>query len=173
MINRFVRIVVGVDGSVGSLAALRRGVAEARSREAVLLAVLAWIPPGGAGIGRRSQCPPVLAAEWQRDASRRLRTAWDDALGGIPSDVDVDLRAERGLPGQVLVEMANRPGDLLVLGGGRRTWPRRLLGRSVVRYCVTHADCPVLVEPAPSLARVDARRLVRELTLGPDHGSKR
>ncbi|HEY0807094.1 MAG TPA: universal stress protein, partial [Pseudonocardiaceae bacterium] len=112
------RVVVGVNGSVGSLAALRRGVAEARSRDAVLHAVLAWTPPGGDGVGRRTPCPPVLLLDWQRDALRRLRTAWDDAMGGVPQDLDVRGLAIRGPAGEALLQVADQESDLLVVGGG-------------------------------------------------------
>ncbi|MER7188143.1 universal stress protein, partial [Streptomyces hyaluromycini] len=39
------RVVVGVSGSLGSVTALRRAVAEARRRQAELWPVLAWEPP--------------------------------------------------------------------------------------------------------------------------------
>ncbi|MEV7930664.1 universal stress protein, partial [Kitasatospora sp. NPDC088779] len=66
------RVVVGVSGSLGSLAALHRGVAEARSRGAELVPVLAWEPPGGEFGYRRSPCPPLLAAV-REAAEQRLR----------------------------------------------------------------------------------------------------
>lgn len=173
------RVIVGVDGSIGSLAALRRGVAEARLRDSVLVTILAWIPPGGEGIGRRTPCPPLLLAEWQREARRRLRAAWDEALGGFPRDLEIELRVERGWPGWVLTEFARRANDLLVVGAGRRTATWRLLARSVARYCVGRAECAVIVEPPPAMARLHGRarrRMVRDLTtvgLAIGHGSNR
>ncbi|HYS37240.1 MAG TPA: universal stress protein, partial [Pseudonocardiaceae bacterium] len=41
------RVVVGVDGSPGSLAALRYALREARRLAATLIPVHAWQPPGG------------------------------------------------------------------------------------------------------------------------------
>ena len=41
------RIIVGVHGSLGSLQALRYAADEARQRHVPLVAVTAWIPPGG------------------------------------------------------------------------------------------------------------------------------
>ena len=41
------RVIAGVSGSLRSLGALRAGVAEARSTDATLVAVLAWAPAGG------------------------------------------------------------------------------------------------------------------------------
>lgn len=46
------RVVVGVNGSADRLRALRRAVAEAGLRNAVLVAVLACIPAGGEAIAR-------------------------------------------------------------------------------------------------------------------------
>lgn len=56
------RVVVGLSGSLGSLTALHRAAAEARRTGAVLVAVLAWEPPGGEFAYRRSPCPPLLDA---------------------------------------------------------------------------------------------------------------
>jgi hypothetical protein len=51
----------------------------------------------------------------------------------------------------VLVDVANQPEDLIVVGTGRRGALSRLLRRSVARYCVTHAKCPVLAIPPSAL----------------------
>ncbi|MGW2305461.1 universal stress protein [Streptomyces sp. NPDC001809] len=74
------------------------------------------------------------------------------------------------------MEVADRVGDLLVIGAGRRDGLRRLIFPSVVRHCVAHAACPVLaVPPSPLLSDlVSARRRlsrwlpfdVRQLTEG-------
>ena len=61
---------------------------------------------------------------------------------------------QRGEPGQVLLETAFRPDDLLVVGAGRRG-PLARMARSgkVSRYCLAHARCPVLAVPPPALAQ--------------------
>ena len=41
------RVIAGVSGSLRSLGALQAAVAEARSAEVPLVAVLAWAPAGG------------------------------------------------------------------------------------------------------------------------------
>lgn len=41
------RVVVGVHGSLGSLQALRHAAEEARDRDALLVTIIAWLPPGG------------------------------------------------------------------------------------------------------------------------------
>lgn len=161
------RVVVGVDGSVGSLAALRRAVDEARLRDAALQAVIAWEAPGGDSV-RGMACPPSLVRFWQDEAATRLTTAWDEAMGGVPTDLDVRLLAVRGKPVDALLHVADQEGDLLVVGAAARGWWRRLVtGASVARHCTVLANCAVLIVPAPALARGlrhgGGRRLVREL----------
>ena len=114
------RVVVGVQGSLGSLQALRRAADEARAREATLLAVIAWIPPGG-DFAERSHPSPYLRQIWRDAAKQRLADAFDAGLGGLPDDVAVLARIERGEPGPVLTDVADSPDDLLVVGTGRRS----------------------------------------------------
>ncbi|MBV2154958.1 universal stress protein [Kitasatospora sp. SUK 42] len=143
------RVVVGVSGSLGSLAALHRGVAEARRRGAVLVPALAWEPPGGEHGYRRSPCPPLLAAV-REAAERRLTEALDAAFGGAEPGVPLRPVVIRGETGPALVHLADRPDDLLVLG--RSGGPlRRRLRRSVSAHCARTAGCPVLTVPVPEL----------------------
>ncbi|WP_031074912.1 universal stress protein [Streptomyces sp. NRRL WC-3742] len=163
------RVMVGVSGSLGSLAALHRGVAEARERGAELWAVLAWEPPGGEYGYRRSPCPPLLAAV-REDAERRLCEALDAAFGGVDPGVALRAVVVRGESGPALVGLADRPGDLLVLGrsGGLL---RRGFRRPVTAYCVRRAACPVLAVPGPALLQdLEAlrRRARWHLPLGAD-----
>lgn len=144
------RIVVGVHGSLGSLQALRWAADEARERRVPLLAAHAWIPPGG-DFAERSHPSPYLRQVWQNAALKRLTDAFDECLGGIPDGLDGHLLVERGDAGQVLVAAAERPGDLLVIGTGRRNPLGRALHRSVGRYCLAHAHCPVLAIPPTAL----------------------
>src|ERR1700690_574989 len=80
------RVVVGVSGSLGSLQALRLAADEARSREATLVAVIAWIPPGG-DFAERSHPSPYLRRIWRDAAKQRLAAAFDAGPGGLPADV--------------------------------------------------------------------------------------
>jgi len=144
------RIIVGVHGSLGSLQALRYAAAEARQRDVPLVPVIAWIPPGG-DLSERRHSSPYLRKIWREAAWERLRTAFDDGLGGIPADLLVEPRVERGETGPVLVDTANRPEDLLIIGTGRRGGLRRVVHHSVGRYCLAHAKCPVLAVPPSAL----------------------
>src|SRR6266851_7094835 len=108
------RVIAGVNGSLRSLGALRAGVAEARSSGAALLAVLAWAPAGGEVAYLRAPCPLLLRL-WERAARERLQESFDAVFGGIPPDVTVRTMVVRARPGPLLVELSDRPDDLLVV----------------------------------------------------------
>jgi nucleotide-binding universal stress UspA family protein len=149
------RIIVGVHGSLGSLQALRYAAGEARERKVPLVPVIAWIPPGGEMAERRS--PSAHLRQVWRDAARqRLLAAFEAGLGSMPDDVQVEPCVERGETGPVLVDIADQPGDLLVIGTGRRSLIGRALRKSVGRYCLAHARCPVVaVPPSPLMDEVE------------------
>ncbi len=144
------RIVVGVSGSPSSLEALRAAEGEARRRGAELLAVLAWSPACGEIASRRAPSSDLLAI-WEQQACARLRNSFDEAFGGFPAGLVVRPFVVRADPGMALVDIADRPEDLLVVGAGGRGWPTRLFHGSVSRYCVAHAVCRVLAVPPPAL----------------------
>jgi nucleotide-binding universal stress UspA family protein len=144
------RIVVGVHGSLGSLQALRWAAEEARERQVPLVTVIAWVPPGG-DMAERSHPSPYLRGVWRDAARERLMAAFEAGLGGVPSDVPVEPCVARGDTGPVLVDIADEPGDLLVIGTGRRSLVGRALHKSVGRYCLAHAKCPVLAVPPSAL----------------------
>ena len=144
------RIIVGVHGSLGSLQALRYAADEARQRNVPLLAISAWVPPGG-DLAERRHSSPYLRKIWREAAWERLWTAFDAGLGGVPADLCVEPQVARGETGPVLVDTANRPDDLLIIGTGRRAGIGRVLHRSVSRYCLAYARCPVLAVPPSAL----------------------
>ncbi|MEU9336240.1 universal stress protein [Streptomyces sp. NPDC048290] len=151
------RVVVGVSGSLGSLTALCRAADEARRRGAELWPVLAWEPPGGELGVRRNPAPCVLLDEWRRLAGQKLLGALGDAFGSGGPGVPMRATVARGTPGPALVRAADRESDVLVVGAGRRSALHRVFSRSVGRYCLTHADCPVLaIPPSPLEAELTA-----------------
>jgi nucleotide-binding universal stress UspA family protein len=154
------RVIAGVNGSVRSLVALRAAVAEARSAGAELLAVHAWVPIGGELAYVRAPCP-VLLEVWEQAGRDCLRTAFDEAFGGMPAGLEIRPVIVRSEPGPALVAMAGQVGDLLVIGSGRRGQVGRAIHGSVVRDCLAHARCPVLAVPPPDM--------IRELRLWPRH----
>jgi nucleotide-binding universal stress UspA family protein len=155
------RLIVGTSGSPGSLRALRYGEGLARTHDAVLVPVMAWEPPGG-DRAERTQPSGYLRQEWRNLACQRLRDALIAVWGEVPDDPLVQPHIERGPPGWVLVNLACRPGDVLVVGAGRRGALARMAFSKVSRYCLAHAQCPVLAIPPPALAReLRHRRLAR------------
>lgn len=148
-------VVVGVSGSPGSVAALRRAAEEARRRECVLTVVTAWEAAwDGAGATQsRWPPPPPDPDRWRRLARRRLLMALDVAFDGdLPLDPPLRPVLALGRPGPALVEVAGEGAGLLVIGAGAHGPWRRLFAPSVAAHCFTHARCPVLAVPsAPGL----------------------
>jgi nucleotide-binding universal stress UspA family protein len=101
----------------------------------------------------RVQPPGDLRQEWRNLACQRLRDALIAVWGEVPQDPPVQPHLERGPAGWVLVNLARRPGDVLVVGAGRRGALARMAFPKVSRYCLAHAQCPVLAIPPPRLAR--------------------
>jgi nucleotide-binding universal stress UspA family protein len=145
------RVIVGTGGSPGSLQALRYGEALALAHGAVLIPVLAWELPGG-DYGERVQPSGELRQVWRNLACQRLQDALIAVWGEPPSDQLVQPHVERGPAGWVLVNLACRPGDVLVVGAGRRGALARMVFSRVSRYCLARARCPVLAIPPPALA---------------------
>jgi nucleotide-binding universal stress UspA family protein len=149
-------ILVGVDGSAESKAALRFALREAALRRATLEVVCAW------QAAERTVFAPGLTAFYREDDSAREVEETDAhrnwAHGTIESmladleaethDVRVERRPCEGEPISVLVDESGR-ADLLVVGSrGRGGFASRLLG-SVSRECAHHARCPVVIVRTP------------------------
>ncbi len=145
------RVIVGASGSPGSLQALRYAEELARAHDAMLMPVLAWVPPGGDLADRRAPCG-YLHRVWAEDACQRLRDTLRLVWGEIPAGPSIQPAVVRGEAGWVLVHVADCPGDLLVVGAGRRGALARVVSGKVSRYCLAHAWCPVLAVPPPALA---------------------
>ncbi|MFI6848947.1 universal stress protein [Kitasatospora sp. NBC_00085] len=157
------RVIVGVSGSLGNLAALHRAMEEAVLRDAVLVPVITWTPVGGEPAYRAHPCPP-LAKLWAQAAGERLDTAFEQAFGGYPTGVRIEPLVLRAEAGRALVEVANRPDDLLVVGTGRSGLLPRILRPSVSRYCQAHAACTVITVPPSELLK-DLRHVTRSADL--------
>jgi hypothetical protein len=122
-----------------------------------VIAVIAWEPPGG-DRGDRIQPASELRQAGQDLARQQLHDALIAVWGEIPADPRVQPQMARGPAGQVLVNLARCPGDVLVVGAGRRGTLGRMAFSRVSRYCLAHAGCPVLAIPPPTLARELAHR---------------
>lgn len=141
------RVIVGVDGSEGSIKALQFAVAEARLRGTELLAVNAWhIPPGVYGSGWAPT--PLDLDEYRKLAQKALEASLVDA-GITGAGVAVTPVLREGQPADVLCVEAGID-DLLVVGSRGLGGFRGLLLGSVSQQVVHHAPCPVVIVPTPA-----------------------
>ena len=152
----FGRVIVGACGSPGSIRALRYARLLAENSDALLIPVHAWLPPGGDMADRRAP-NPVLRKVWQEAARQRLTESIEAAWGGEPDGVLMMPTVVRGPAGEVLVELADQPDDVIVIGAGRRGALARIGRVATARYCLGHARCPVLAVPPSALARYAGR----------------
>ncbi len=131
------RVVVGVDGSAASAAALLWAAAEALRYQAGLRIVSAWeetAQPGTCGAGH-----PVQAA------ARLVAKALAQVLSQQYYPPRIACAALRGSPGQALVSQARDTG-LLVLGAASAGTAH--LPGSTGRYCLLHGRGPLALVPA-------------------------
>jgi nucleotide-binding universal stress UspA family protein len=119
------RIIIGANGSPGSIRALRYAEDLAHFGRATLVPVIAWTPPGGEMAERRAPSAELRRA-WASAAKQRLRDSMDAAWGGLPDGLDVRAIIARGAPGPALVDEAGAE-DLLVsaraAAAGGPAWP--------------------------------------------------
>jgi nucleotide-binding universal stress UspA family protein len=133
-------VVVGVDGSAESVAALRWAGAYAAATGSRLRAVMAWHYPAAVGPAPGGVAPAAITDEVRQHVNEALdKTIAEAAVG-----VDVEKQVGYGHPAQVLVDQS-AGADLLVVGSrGHGAFTGMLVG-SVSVHCVTHAHCPVVV----------------------------
>jgi nucleotide-binding universal stress UspA family protein len=131
------RIVVGVDGSVESAAALRWACREASLRGAEVLAVHA----------REAPCHPVASYAVSAPAYRddvdvdvMWRTVMPDHVPGVPVRTEV----VDGLAARVLLQRC-MGADMLVLGTASDDPGALRSAGPVIRACLRRSPCPVVV----------------------------
>jgi nucleotide-binding universal stress UspA family protein len=138
-------IIVGIDGSNHSQAALEWAIKEAAIRRAPLTVIT--VHPVVAGFTGRAVAYPednTLVVEARKAAQEEVDKTVARLGGQGPETVTV--QAVNGIPTEVLVA-ASRDADLLVVGSrGSGGFGRLLLG-SVSSQVTHHAHCPVVVIP--------------------------
>ncbi len=133
-------IVVGVDGSGSSKAALRWAIRQAKLTGAAVQAVTAWRFPVGYGMATIDGGGVI---DFETSAKQILTEALAE-VSGLDPEVPVRPLVIEGHAAEVLLKAA-RGAELLVVGSrGHGGFTSALLG-SVSMYCVLHAHCPVLV----------------------------
>ncbi|HEX6930589.1 MAG TPA: universal stress protein [Streptosporangiaceae bacterium] len=140
-------IIVGVDGSQASEAALAWAAKYAHATGGSLVAVLAWHYPSAAGGPPIGMAPEAVTSEVEKSRYEILDKAIEATCAGMPS-LQVERKVVYGHPAQVLLD-ESRHADLLVVGSrGHGGFTGMMLG-SVSTHCVTHASCPVTVVRHP------------------------
>ena len=136
-------IVVGIDGSEGSLIALRAAAHEARLHDAALEVVVVWHP---GIVGSMPVFGVGTPVEEQLGELRRGLAGTLEAEGLADGDLEVRSRVVNGHAAEVLVD-ASADAALVVVGSrGHGGVAGRVLG-SVSQQVVAHARCPVMVVP--------------------------
>jgi nucleotide-binding universal stress UspA family protein len=132
------RIVVGIDGSPQSQAALSWAIDEARLRGLGLRIIHAF---------------PALMSYWGTTeheyypkVEAEARNWFEKALATAPpmDDLDVERTLVPGNPSEILVE-ASRGASLLVIGSRGSGAFRGVVMGSVSWHCAHQAHCPVLI----------------------------
>lgn len=133
-------IVVGIDGSASSLAALDWAARQSEMTGYTLKVVTTWDWPVTFGMAFTYVPSDYSPAA---DAQGIVDSALEKVRSEHPG-VTIESLVAEGHPAPVLVE-ASRGADLLVVGSrGHGEFAGMLIG-SVSEHCVTNAHCPVLV----------------------------
>lgn len=133
------RIVVGVDGSAASRAALRWALRQAVLTGASVEAVAAWGFP--LYVGDADFWP--VNVDLEAIVAHQLKRVLDEV---VPPDCTVPLHAlvTPGPPAAALLDRAEG-AELLVIGSRGHSELAEMLIGSVSLHCVARARCPVVV----------------------------
>ncbi len=133
-------VVVGVDGSDGSMTAFRVAVREAYHRDAPLIVVHAWLLSAP---GLPLDVPARLDDATEERLRVLLRVHVEDLLA-TEKHGDVDVDVTYGWGGRVLTARSDA-AQLVVVGSRGLGAVRGALVGSVSNYVLEHATCPVMV----------------------------
>jgi nucleotide-binding universal stress UspA family protein len=146
MVMRTERIVVGVDGSPGSDAALEWAISEAGSAGAEIIAVHVVEP-----IIASAAVPTPLALPLGDPGSPHGRTLLAEACHDrlITSGVAHRILAVRGHPATEILRLADdEQADLIVVGNGLNSTMTEIFLGSVAHELTHHARRPLVIVPA-------------------------
>ncbi|MGV9911054.1 universal stress protein [Streptomyces tendae] len=134
-----VRVVVGVDGSPSSYAALRWADRYARSVGGVVEAIHVWDTPSAVGF-----TGPAIDPDFDLEQARERFATELDVIFAKERPPGLREVIVEGDPSETLIR-ASQGAELLVVGRrGRGAFARAMLG-SVSQRCAQHAACPVVV----------------------------
>ncbi|MET9392936.1 universal stress protein [Streptomyces sp. NPDC006624] len=133
------RLVVGVDGSPSSHAALRWAERYARTVGGIVEAIHVWDTPSARGWSGPAIDPEFDLEQARERFAEELRAVFPGEPPALLREVLVE-----GDPSEALIQ-ASEGAELLVVGRrGRGAFARAMLG-SVSQRCAQHAFCPVVV----------------------------
>lgn len=140
------RIVVGVDSSPGSKAALRWALSQAALSGARVEAVAAWQDPAMYTYAYGWSPTEFDSTSIRTIAEETLEATVAEVVNPEDQPVDISTGVIEGPAAQVLPAVA-KGAQLLVVGNrGHGAFAGMLIG-SVSQHCVHHAPCPVVVVP--------------------------
>lgn len=145
------RIVVGIDGSEASAAALRWAARLAAATGAEVLVVHVVEPP--AFDVRPLGLPRAILNEtgWREALAAEMEGTWCEPL--VRAGVRHRIRVEEGPAGRCLAEVAGQEhAGLVVTGRSRATRLAELVHGGVGAYVTHHAPCPVALIPVEGRA---------------------
>lgn len=137
------RVVVGMDGSPASRAALATAFTEADAHGLSLRVVIAWDPVPA------RELPPLMDEAGMRAAAEARMVELMLPLRERHPGVRAETEIVTGVPRQVLMDAAGE-ARLLVVGSRGLGGFRGLLLGSVSQALIHHAPCPVAVVHAPA-----------------------
>lgn len=144
--GRQLRIVVGVDGSPCSKAALRWALNQARVIDATVEVIDAWQEPTTYGLSYGLAPEPFDGAMISATTQKVLAETVAEVAAQLDRPVDVLARVVLGHPARVLIDTAEGAHLLVVGRCGHSGLAGMLLG-SVSQHCIQLARCPVVVVP--------------------------
>jgi nucleotide-binding universal stress UspA family protein len=137
------RIVVGVDGSPSSRAALQWAVRQAELTGSSVEAVIAWHYPLMFGGYAWAPIAAIERTSFDDIARKLIADAVGDAVNQTVT-VQIASTVRQGDPAQVLLHAAEGAEMLVVGSRGHGGFAGALLG-SVSERCAMHALCPVVI----------------------------
>jgi nucleotide-binding universal stress UspA family protein len=143
------KAVIAVDGSAGSMAAVRFLTALPLARTLAIRLLAVAEPPRLPVVAPEVLGAPLLSA--LDESARARRSQLDDMLGRVEAELslrvaDVERSAVLGHPAEEIIAAAGEPNVGLVVLGARGLGPvKRLVLGSVSERVLHHAPCPVLV----------------------------
>jgi nucleotide-binding universal stress UspA family protein len=134
-------IVVGVDGSEPSRAAVRWAAAEGHGRGVGLLVVTCWSYPM---LPWGPYQPPLSGQSFEDEAHQVAESEVQEVLGPDRASLDIEIAVLEGAASLRLLDY-DQAADMIVVGSrGRGGFAGLLLG-SVSQHLAEHARCPVVI----------------------------